>query len=228
MKKTSFAKSASLCVVAAVSTVVTVAQADTVYNNSTADSNIRFNPGLAEVGDEITLAGTARDITDFTFQYWGQTFSGNEQARLRFYLNNGVASPAGPLTPSTVFYDSGWFNIGATTRSTLVFTDFTTDATTPLTTTLPNSFTWSVQFQGIDLGEGESAGLDLYNPPTVGGNFNEYWENTGPGGWEYRGTNGVPVNFAAQLNAVPEPSMLALGALGGVGALFLRRRFKKA
>lgn len=203
-----------------------VVQADIVYDNSTGDLNIRLNPGTNEIGDEIVLGAGSRIITDFTFQYWGQSFLGNnEEARLRFYLNNGPNSQAGPPEPSTLFFDSDWFAIAETTRATLVFTDFVTGAVVPLAGPLPNTFTWTVTFRGM--GVGESAGVDLYNPLTVGGNYLEYWENTGPGGWEYRGdSGGTAMNFAARLGVVPEPGVMALGLISGLTALMVRNRFK--
>ena len=206
-----------------------VAQADVVYDNSTGDLNVRLNPGTFEIGDEIILGPGSRIITDFTFQYWGEGFAGNdEEARVRFYLNDGPNSQAGPAEPSTLFYDSDWFDIAQTTRATLIFTDFTTDAIVPLTGALPDTFTWTVTFRGVG-GAGESAGVDLYNPPTVGGNYLEYWENTGPGGWEYRGdSGGTPANFAARIGVVPEPGVMALGLIGGLAALMMRNRFKRA
>jgi hypothetical protein len=208
-----------------------VAQADTVYDNSTGDLDIRLNPGTRQIGDEIVLAPGARYLTDFVFQYWGENFFGGEQVRLRFYLNDGAPAPAGPATPGTIFYDSGYFDIGATPRATLIFTDFATGAVVAFDNTnslLPDSFTWSVQFRGIDSDNGGKAGVDLYNPPTVGTNYLEYWERTGAG-WEYRGdTNGTALNFGARVGAVPEPSTIALGLLGGLAALMFRNRFKKS
>ncbi len=186
------------------------AQQQLVYDNSTIDQNVRFNPGTNEVGDQVTLAGTARGVKNFTFEYWGTNFIGNdEQARVRFYKNNGAASPQGALAPGTVLFDSGWFSIVATNRATLIFTDFSSGggAVVPLMAGLPDSFTWSVQFSG--LGPGESAGVDLYGPPTVGGRYSDYWDNTGSG-WELR-TNSVPpfteINFAAKITAVVQPSL---------------------
>ncbi len=198
------------------------ARAEYVYRNSTVDLNTRFNPGLIEVGDEIILGGTLRNLTHFDFQYYGISFSGNEQARVRFYLNDGTAfgGDTNYLRPSTVFYDSGLFNISATARSTLNF-DLSLDGIV-----LPERFTWSVQFTGIS--GGESAGVDLYGPPSVGSSFNDYWYNDTGTGWEPR-TNGVPINFAAQFQAVPEPSTWALGVVGGLcGFFLLRRRSDKA
>jgi len=189
---------------------VSPAQSQLVYNNSTIDQNVRFNPGTNEVGDQITLAGTARGVTDFTFQYWGTNFLGNdEQARVRFYKNDGAASPQGALAPGTVIFDSDWFSIVATNRATLVFTDFSSGggALIPLRAGLPDTFTWTVQFSGI--GIGESAGVDLYGPPTVGGRFSDYWDKTGSG-WTLRTNSVAPfteINFAAKITAVVQPKL---------------------
>lgn len=191
-----------------------VGRADVVYNNSTNDLGIRFNIGTAEVGDEIVLAGTYRLITNFVFQYWGENFSGNETARVRFYANDGTNAPAGTniFVPNTLLYDSGTFSVGATPRSTLIFDQSTLNGGV----LVPDSFTWSVQFFGVE--SGESAGVDLYSPPTVGGNYLEFWENAGSFDWQYRsiifnGTN-VPANFGAFIEAtVPEPSALSIAML---------------
>ena len=192
------------------------AVADLVYDNSSTDLLTRFNPGVNEVGDEIALGGSGRTVTNFIFQYYGLNFSGNEQARVRFYLNDGASSSSGPRVPSTVLYDSGLFAIGPTSRATLIFSD--------LSVTVPDSFTWSVQFGGIEAGE--SAGVDLYSPPTVGQNYNDYWDNTGSG-WQLRNFSGVPINFGARIEAVPEPSTTLLGLSGGLVGLIWARRLRR-
>jgi hypothetical protein len=88
------------------------------------------------------------------------------------------------------------------------------DRTVP-NVTVPDSFTWSILFGNIL--PTESAGLLLFDPPTIGSNFNSFWENAG-GTWQLR-TNAnpsIPMNFGAQVSAVgvPEPTALALVAVG--------------
>ena len=106
--------------------------------------------------------------------------------------------------------------------------DFGCGATTPLT--LPDSFSWSVKFTG--LGDGEHAGVTVYNGLEVGNNYNDYWINK-PTGWTlgyYKDrTTGkvVPMNFAAQFytKSVPEPTgALAILIAGLAFAPWLRRR----
>jgi hypothetical protein len=203
----------------------------TVYNNSTNDLLLQFNPGTSQIGNEIILGGTSRYLTDFSFEYWGSSsnpnsFAGAIQARVEFYMNNG------PLfntyaSPGTSFYDSGWFSVPAPTpRSTFVFSvrggDFNS---VPLL--LPASdFTWTVQFQGM--GSGDKVGTDLYGPPTVGQNFGDFWQRIGTS-WSLMNNSLTPpyASFAADMMAVaviPEPSTLALSVLGGLGLLILGRR----
>jgi hypothetical protein len=209
--------------------------ANYIYDNSVNDLLTRFDPGSLEVGDEIVLAGTNRDLLSFSFEFWGTnttgalTYSGKPQARIRFYLNDGPATN-GYAAPGTLFFDSSWISIvppdkSTTPRSTLILsgTDFSTEAAVPLENPMPvvSSFTWSVQF--TSLGKTDRVGVDLYSPPVVGQDWADYWENTIMG-WTLK-TNSVAMDFAARLDAVPEPSAALLAALGGLGLLiFLRRR----
>ncbi|MBI3852425.1 MAG: hypothetical protein HY298_19385 [Verrucomicrobia bacterium] len=214
-------------------TMVPLAQAELVYDNSVNDQSTRFNPGTIEVGDEIALAGTGRIITDFTFQYWGTNFTGGENARVRFYANDGTASPSGALMPGTLLFDSGPFIIADTARSTLTFTDFSLlgGNLTPLTGPLPDNFTWSVQFSL--LAPGATAGVDLYSPQAVGDSFDDYWDHTtaGPTGWTLRTNNTAPFtpyDFAARINAVPEPTTLWLAIFGGLALLGIRLHYSRS
>ena len=206
--------------------------AEVVYDNSVNDLAFNLDPGAQEVGDEIFLDGTARWLSEFTFEYWGENslseteFSGPVEARIRFYLNDGPALPGvdDAFTPSTVFFDSGTFAIDPTLRATLTFDDFVTDVTVPLTVDLPDSFTWSVEFTG--LGATDTAGVTIYSPATIGTSFDDYWVRDGVS-WTLQ-TNVVAIDFAARFSAVPEPTTLALLLCGGVLALAVGRRMLKS
>ncbi len=192
----------SLLFLLLVSGVCSQSRADLVYDNSSGDLSVRFAPGTNEVGDEIVLTTTnsARYVTNFIFEYYGTNFSGNEQARLRFYRNDGTNSPSGPPVPHTMIYDSGYFPIGATPRSTLEFTR----ENSQLNVLVPDSFTWSIQFTGIDVGEAIGVGVDLYSPPTVGLNYNDYWDN-GTDGWQLKTNASYAADFAARVQASSQP-----------------------
>src|SRR5262249_17229508 len=112
----------------AIVTAAPQAGADTIYDNSKNDLLTRFNPGNFEVGDEIQLVRSARYLTNFAFEFWGENpnspdlFAGTVEARVRFYQNDGPEFHGYP-TPGSVFYDSGWFTIERPTpRNTLQFT----------------------------------------------------------------------------------------------------------
>ena len=205
--------------------------AATIFDNSQNDLVTRFDPGTAQVGDEIILAGDDRFLTDFSFEYWGvntthpDSFTGTIEARVQFYLNDGTAFN-GYASPGTSFYDSGWFGNfgptgGDTNRATINFStaDF---GQYGLLMPVVSNMTWTVQFRGM--AQDDSVGLDIYSPPTVGQDYPDYWQNTGTG-WVLM-TNSLPMDFAARMGAtVPEPSTVALSVFGGLGLLVFARRF---
>jgi subtilisin-like proprotein convertase family protein len=191
------------------------AVASVVYDNSVNDLSQRFDPGTLEVGDEITLEGLAEHVGKFSFEFWGSgtnagEFTGNVEARVRFYKNDGPPSASGDPSPGTVVFDSGAFPIPAATRAIVLFEDFQVDAVVPLTGPLPVSFTWTVRFSG--LAAGDSAGLDLFSPPAAGSNAPTYWERES-GEWVLK-TNTAPMNFAARIEALSRGvTVLELGTV---------------
>jgi hypothetical protein len=192
-------------------------RADVVYDNSTGDLATRFNPGTIEVGDQISLAGSYRYVTNFTFEYFATNISLSLDARIRFYANDG-AIVDGLASPGSLLFDSDFFNLsglGNTERATLVF-DLTG---TPIL--VPDIFTWTIQFTNIATGGG--AGLDIFSPPTVGGNSSQYWEFDGVN-WLSKTNAIVSMDFAARVSATPEPSSMALIALGSLAICAFRRR----
>lgn len=206
------------------------ASATTIYDNSVNDLTNRFNPGLNEIGDEIILAGIERSLTDFSFEFWalnnGTTngsFSPGIDVRIRFYLNDGLPFNGYPTPGITPFYDSGLFTLfSPTDRATLNYTVADFPGGVALFMPVVSNFTWSVQFSGMDVND--TAGVDLYNQPVVGQALNDYWEFSG-GSWSLK-TNTVPMNFAAKFEAVPEPSTVLFGILGGLGILIATRRLR--
>jgi hypothetical protein len=205
--------------------------ADAIYSNTSNDLSTRFDTGTAEVGDEVTLESTGF-LTSFSLEYWAENsasssaFAGNVEARVRLYRNNGELV-SGYASPSDFIYDSGWFSLGApTSRSTINFAAGVDWSPSGLFIA-DNNITWSIQFQG--LGSTDSAGLDVFNPPTVGSSYDDYWwRDPGTGEWSLlQDGSGIPMNFAARFEAtIPEPSSLSLVLLGGLGAVWMRRNRK--
>ena len=213
----------------------------TVYSNTNTFSGNFFDPGpggdvgfanrTAEIGDEINLGPGPRFAESFRFEFYGNNFSGlNETIQLRFYQNDGT-DIGGARLPATIFYDSGIIPIVEPTdpsnRGSLLFD--LTFTTIPL----PERFTWSIQFDGINFGT-ESVGMPFYTPGvgTIGFSEDDIWYRTN-GVWQLRGdgpTGTNYFNFGAQLVAttVPEPSTYMLAIIGGLcGLALIHRRSRK-
>jgi hypothetical protein len=210
----------TICLLSAAAPAATL-----VYNNGVSYSGLYLNPGTNEVGDEILLGAGPRIASTFQFEYYSSAFVGGgtlNEFRIQFYQNNGTPLGASTFLPNTVFYNSDWQTLAAPTdpsgRNTyffdLSYTNFT----------VPDRFTWTVQFRGIDAGE--TNGVSIYDPPAIGNNFDDYWLRTQTG-WELRNTNGVPINFGGQITTVPEPATYVLAILGGLCGFTLLNRRKR-
>jgi len=230
MKTNNCAKTTGCLTAALIALLAMNAPAATIFDNSSNDLLTRLDAANREIGDQIVLAGSERYLTRFAFEYYGLNtaspvaFAGaNVEARVRFYENNGPGLP-GEEAPGTSFYDSGWFSVGTPTeRSTFVFSAGSDFPSTGLFIPV-NEMTWSVQFQGLGLTD--QLGVDIYGPATIGLTSPDYWANNG-GTWSLL-ANGSPMNFAAILEAVPEPSSVTLLVLGGLGLFAARSRVRKS
>ncbi|MHB8523675.1 MAG: hypothetical protein ACYDH9_23375 [Limisphaerales bacterium] len=173
-----------------------VASAETVFDNSY-NYNNTFYTTLLEFGDELRLVGSARTVVDFRFEYYAE-FTGNATAEVRFYANDGPGA-AGFKAPGTQLYDSGPFPI---------YPDFNTKALTGLSVKVPDRFTWTVQFGGVSNILNSRAGLTLYDPPTAGSSFDDFWLNTPDASWElFHFGPEVVANFAVKVTALPDPTV---------------------
>jgi hypothetical protein len=216
---------------------------DVLYDNTTTDtSSFLTFPSGQQIGEQIWLGTlTPEYLTNFSFVYYSPDANWTEtvNADVRFYENDGTPTN-GFATPSTLFYDSGLIsfpnpiasNGGITASNSLnaIFelSDLQSLApgVTPLdpNMVLPTNFTFTVTFTGLT--GGDSVGLPIYQPPTVGTNYGDYWYDVS-GTWELL-TNTTPVAFGAQFNGspepTPEPTVLCLGALGVAAMAAMARR----
>lgn len=215
--------------------------AGTIYDNtSTRVTDGSGNPVIffptSEVGDEILLSTTdpSRYLQTFSFEFYGTNtanpavWSGaNVTARVRLYLNDGTPFNGYPTPGVVPLYDSGAFSIAVPPPTGVATLNFAAGTDFPVGGlflgpgpggTLLTNMTFSVQFAG--LGPTDQLGLPLYSPPTVGGNYSDYWENNA--GWMLQ-TNVFTISFGATMSATPEPSPVALSILGGLGLLLARR-----
>jgi hypothetical protein len=185
-------------------------RAAVIFDNSAHDLVTRFAPGTNEVGDEILLGSPERYLTNFAFEFWGtnsanpEAFAGEVEARVRFYENNGDSFNGFP-SPGDQFYDSDWFSIAPTPRSTEVFTLGSDFAWTGLFLPVTSNMTWSVQFKGM--GATDSVGVDMYSPPVVGQDYPDCWMNTNGTGMLLTNNSGVHIDFAAKMEASAQPTV---------------------
>ena len=177
--------------------------AEIVYDN-VRDYRQSFYPpsqGSAEYGDQVQLAGKARTITEFRFEYFGEfQATGTEMVRVRFYANDGPGLPglANTEQPGTLLFESALEP---------VVPGFNTVTLRGLSVPVTNTFTWTVQFEGLSGRYQQRAGLVFYNAPSVGSSYDDFWQRTGTNWsiWNFR--PGYFANFAARVAAVPDPPL---------------------
>jgi hypothetical protein len=197
-----------------------IAAADPVlYDNFGTDLHKFLDETNAEAGDQITIAPALPTVAQtFTFEYFLKTTAatGNETVDIRFYqLDGGPLAPDDPTAiPGTKFYDSGPLPITQTGQARMSISPGVN---------LPGTFAWTAQFEGGNIANGQVAGLELYDPPTVGSGTYEFWEKT-DSTWSPYFFDGYPASFGAQIIPVPEPgtAMLMVLALGGCGMMARR------
>jgi hypothetical protein len=171
--------------------------AEIVYDNSSQYLGTDYET-IDEYGDEVSLAGTARIVTEIQIEYYADFIrNGDELLRLRFYANTGPAweghtdypTPASPPLYDDTFQISTGFQVLVVTVPNVL---------------VPDHFTWTVQFLGISqTSTNDRAGLLRFDPPTVGQSFDDFWELL-PSGWAPLDTDGDAVkdNFGVRILAV--------------------------
>lgn len=200
----------SIALLAGCASLETTCFANVVYDNlDAAGPNGRsFRPdpeSFAELGDQVFFLGTDRWITDFSFDCFLSTrASGDETGQLFLYLNDGGQSQN---PPETVIYQSRAFRLNS---------GFQRVAIRGLAVNVPHTFTWAINFSGIN--QDEAAGLVLHNPPTVGANVNEFSLKNKSGAWKSSVIDGgdTPENFAARITAVSEQPSADRSGLGQI------------
>jgi len=169
-----------------------------IYDNSQSTRRAYYCPGKMtnEHGDEISLAGTGRILTTFTVEYFGDFVDvAGKTARIRFYANDGPADAGwSNCTPKTLLYQS---------EPLQLFPGYNSLALNELGVRVPEHFTWTVQYAGLKGGYSNRVGLVLYDKPTVGDSYDDFWENK-TNGWKLYQFNRMLANFGARVKAIPD------------------------
>jgi hypothetical protein len=208
-----------------------------IYNNA-ALHNGSYMQALdgVTIGNEISLPPNTLTLTNFSFEYYAPvTPSLNSYVEVKFYLNNGPKVGGYP-TPGTKIYDSGLYIANAAgvlpsgandlsySSSDLYSSTLPLALNLPAGYFLPSELTFTITFANLS---GKTIDLPLANNYS-GVSYGDYWlYNNVSSSWSLL-TNSVAANFIVNFQGVPEPSVLGLGAIGGIMLLGVRKLIKKA
>lgn len=178
------------------------------------------NKGPFEFGDDLTLAGTARLVNHFMFQYFGDIADNVvAMATLRFYANDTDIPGKISKAPGSLLWQSDPFLIEKGDRII--------DVGVP-DIQVGDTFTFSIEVPTLSGVKGSQFLLHTSTKAAdVGKSFNDFWVKADTVWSLQRLENGAQrADFAVRVSAIPEPSSVALGALGIVsfGCYFARRK----
>ena len=204
------------------------ARAQVVYQNTTVDTGYSLGlPNGFEVGNEIQLSGGAADINSFSFEIYSPntSFSGSVSMEVYLLQNNGMPFNTYP-TPYGVLYDSGSFALSTPYQYMGQDVETLTFDLSASPVHVPGDCTFAAVVTGL-MGA-DSVSFRLFNPPTVGNAYDDYWANNNGGGWKVLTTTDANGNntIGAEFDVVPEPSTISISAVGVSmlsGLLWLRR-----
>ena len=200
---------------------VSARTSEIVFENMTGITTNYYMFGR-QYGDDINLAGTGRVVTEFSFLYFGDVSTNlltPGQWRIRFYQNNGALDKPSVATsqkPNTLLWDSGLHPVSPGYRIAKLAVP---------NITVPDRFTWTVEFYNLSQNTGNGAGLVLANPPTIGailtgknstviGSFTDFWlleDSSVPDSWTLQifsnnPNEGPQGNFFAQVVTKANPN----------------------
>jgi hypothetical protein len=201
----------------------------TVYDNTVNSLDSQHGVGgKLEFGDEIVMGGYPDqgllNVKYFEFSYSTTDIfveSPSKVGWLRFYaLDGDPVSNAGGVpsnSPGSLLMDPIKFTLYE--GGAYVFIP-------SLSFEAPRRMAWTVSFDLLAVGE--DVGLDLYDPVAMGQSGKDFWVKE-DGTWHLREIAGgaIPANFYARVLAIPEPTVLSLGAVAALGFLamgWMRRR----
>src|ERR1035437_6623167 len=205
----------------------------TLYINSAwaTTATLNFINGQT-IGNQVVMGGgyTSAVLTDFSFEIYSSlaAFNGFVNMQVFLYANNGALTN-GYNMPGTLLYNSGPFTLptpqsfsGGQNVGPLSFNLSSSPVFLPST-----NFTLAVVVTGMT--GTDAVGMELFNPATVGRNYDDYWVQNASGSWALMTNSAGPTDFGARFNGtgVPEPSTLGLSVVGAsllIGSFWLRRR----
>lgn len=170
------------------------------------DYSPKFFVAPFEYGDDVYFSALEEHIvTGFVFEYYGDFApEGDEQARLRIYLNDGeIVGKGGFRGPKTMVYDSGPFEISPGYQIKIL---------SGLNLRTPDSLTWTVEFAGVSHQPNDRAGLIFRDSSLAGtkvaGSFRDFWQFEN-GTWRTATQSGQTLDFIARISGNVAPPVVA-------------------
>ncbi len=201
--------------VLAVGVLAAPATADVIYDNTTTFKNaIAFD--VAQLGNEVQAAGSARYVDDLQIGVNAQGSPGTANLQAFLYANDGSGG-----APGTMLWESALMTAVPITVGNDLISFVVPDVK------VPDAFTWTLQISNSQ----PLAGISVFDPPTTGAILHS-WFGT-PGSWTSDDGAGADGHFMARITAassaaVPEPaSIVSLSITVLIGFLAwasLRRR----
>jgi hypothetical protein len=182
---------------------VPVANATIIYS----DLNMNGGWGLpslnGELGNQVTVAGSNPFVTRLSIEIYsqGRPFpnptgipAGFADFQAQIYANNGTLG-----APGSTLWQSPVIHVNYQPGLTLLNFDLPQ-------VLVPNTFTWTLAYYNTSP---IPPALPTAVAPTIGSNGSEWFRGQGSGAWGHSSL----YNFAAQIEAVPEPNIGALLSL---------------
>jgi len=212
---------------------------DVLYQNTSTYLGYNLNtfPNGQEVGEQVWQNPLLPPeyLTNFSFEYASPNSDPwSVLVDVRLYANDSATLFNGYPIPGSLLYNSGWLALPNPTAGaqTIDFAlsdlQFPAAGGSPLDSNLalPTTFTFTVTFSGLT--EGQSVDMPVFDPPSAGTNYGDYWFDLS-GNWELlTNSSGAQIAFGAEFQGqpspTPEPTVLCLGAFGAAMLTVMARR----
>jgi len=194
--------------------------AATVYSDTTTDTGgtVFYSTGpFVQIGDRIALAGTDREATAASAQFFAGAGSGTFDATLRFF---NVGSPVGSQI-------GGSFTVtGSITSGNVAVVNWVSLGNLVLPTNVIFTVSVSNLSAGLDLG------LTMFEPVTIGSSSNQFFITSTNGTTFLQSSQGNSQDnlyfslTSVTTSCIPEPVTMLLTLLGIPVIALARKRFR--